>query len=67
MLRGFGAANGALRAGVDVASPGPGVAGVDSDSDSCAAEIEAAALAGDLALAAGPRWQGRRTAPDAGA
>ena len=27
MLRGFGAANGALGAGVDVASPGPGVAG----------------------------------------
>ena len=36
-LRGFGAANGTLGAGVDEASPGPGVAGVDLDSDSWAA------------------------------
>ena len=41
-LRGFGAANGALGAGVDGASRGPGVAGVDSDSDSWAAETAAA-------------------------
>ena len=47
-LRGFEDANGALGAGVDGASPGPGVAGVDLDSDSWAAETtatEAAAFA----------------------
>ena len=49
MLRGFRAANGALPAGVDGASPGPGVAGVDSDSDSWAAGTEAAGAAAFVA------------------
>ena len=62
-MRGLGAANGALGAGGDV-----GVPGVDSWTSAAVAFAAwcAAALARDLALAAGPRWQGRRAAPDAG-
>ena len=43
MLRGFGAANGALGAGVEGVPPDPGEAGAESDSDSWAAEAAAAA------------------------
>ena len=66
-----GVDNGTLGAGVEEAAPGAGVAKVDSGFDAEAAAAFAAwcaaALARDLALAAGPRWQGRRAAPDAGA
>ena len=63
-VRGLGAANGALGAGADV-----GVPRVDSWTSAAAAFAAwcAAALARDLALAAGPRWQGRRAAAHAGA
>ena len=58
-------------AGVEEGAPGAGVAKVDSGFDAEAAAAFAAwcaaALARDLALAEGPRWQGRRAAPDAGA
>ena len=66
-----GVDNGTLGAGVEEAAPGAGVAKVDSGFDAEAAAAFAAwcaaALARDLALAEGPRWQGRRAAPDAGA
>ena len=69
---------GLLEAWTKGAAPGAGVDGVDSVSVFWADETDtasaaafaawyAAALARDLALEAGPRWQGRRAAPEAGA